>query len=535
MSIRANLAAALSLTALTMIVPGTTGAVRAADDDGLPRYFFKRGQELTYQSTSEYRPVESAPLKSESTWQVWVTEQNGDGSWHLILRHAALSEGPAAAPPAGKAKPGGGKNSPAPGGAKGTPSRSKPTANQPNKGGKAGAAAAPPAESTPGMLERVSMAYVDLFPDGRFVDNPTLSFQFEPRLLFPRLPKNRTELEKGWSDTQQATQVTYRYQVKQAPDEDNDDADDEKTPIWTIAAVRHSPVDELLVSSTQTTYTLDGQRGLITAVENKLKQGYGLAGEGVTTAELAGIEMFDAKWCAQLSEEMDIYFTAQNQYRQLLREAQGNSADTETLLADAGAILQHTAQELTLPLIKEELSKQIAEHAMMAGHAARSARDRADLLDSAAPGWQAKDLDGKLHVLRNYKGKVVVLEFWQRADPWCLRAVGQMEQLAEHYAEEPVVVLGMSIDRKEDDARFVAEKLGISYPVIRADKIMEKYNVKSVPTLFVIDRKGTVRDVRIGYSPTLRAELVKQIDRLLEDDEKGDDKQRDDKEASDEE
>lgn len=367
------------------------------------------------------------------------------------------------------------------------------------------------------------MAYVDLFPDGRFVDNSTLSFQFEPRLLFPRLPKNRSELEKGWSDTQQATQVTYRYQVKEAPNEDDDDGgkdgdgDEEQTPTWTISAVRHSPVDELLVSSTQATYTLDGQRGLITAVENKLKQGFGLSGEGVTTAELAGIEMFDAKWCAQLSEEMDIYFTAQRQYRQLLREAQGNSSDTETLLFDAGAILQQTAQELTLPLIKEELNKQLAEHAMMAGHAARSARDRADLLDAAAPAWQAKDLDGKLHVLRNYKGKVVVLEFWKRADPWCLRAVGQMEQLAEHYAEEPVVVLGMSIDRKEDDARFVADKLGISYPVIRADKIMEKYNVKSVPTIFVIDRKGTVRDVRIGYSPTLRAELVKQIDRLLED------------------
>jgi peroxiredoxin len=515
MSIRANLAAALSLTALTMILPGAAGIAQAADDDGLPRYFFKRGQELTYQSTSEYHPDDGAVLKSESTWQVWVTEQNDDGSWHLILRHAALSDAPPAGQPGAKSKPSGQKNA---------PSRSKPAANpqpkptaSPPKPGKARAATADQSpEAAPDALERVSMAYVDLFADGRYADNPTLSFQFEPRLLFPRLPKNRAELEKGWSDTQQATQVTYRYQVKQAPDEDDED----QTPIWIMAAARHSPVDELLASSTQATFTLDGQRGLITAVENKLKQDFGLAGEGVTTAELAGVETFDAKWCAQLSEEMDIYFTAQHQYRQLLREAQGNSADAETLLIDAGAILQHTAQDVTLPLIKEELNKQLAEHAMMAGFAARSARDRAELLDQNAPNWQAKDLDGKLHVLRNYKGKVVVLEFWKRSDPWCLRVVGQMEQLAEHYDEQPVVVLGMNIDRKEDDARFVAEKLGISYPVVRADKIAEKYNIKNVPTVVLVDRKGTVRDVRVGYSPTLRAELVKHIDHLLDDGEK---------------
>ena len=468
-----------------------------SDRAALPRYLFKVGQELSYQAQSEFQGEEGPPLKSEYTWQVWVVRQNDDGSWRLILRQSSSFQVPPA--PAGEAPK---KANPA---AKGSgPAKT-------DRRGKPGPAKAPaaggPVDAAP--PEFVTFAYCDLFPDGRIAENPTIDDRLEPRLLFPKLPKNSQELERGWSDTRRKTQVAYRYQVARRP------TADEESKQWEIRATRHSPLDEVLVSSTKATYVFDAERGVIESVESQLRQGYGPAGEGTNATELAGTEKFDQAWTRQLDEEMRIYFDVQERYRALLQAAQRDSAEAETLLLDAGALLQEAAGQVALPLIKEELSKQLAQHALNAGFAARAARDRADLIDAPAPNWQVKDLDGKSHWLKNYQGKIVVLEFWQRGSDWCLRLVPQMERIAEHFEDRPVVVLGMNIDPKEEDARFVAEKMALNYPTLRADKIAEKYGVKELPAVVVIDRQGIIRDFRGGYSATLAKEVIAEIEKLL--------------------
>src|SRR6185437_6729048 len=148
-----------------------------------------------------------------------------------------------------------------------------------------------------------------------------------------------------------------------------------------------------------------------------------------TTTELSGSEQFDAAWCKKLDEEMNLYFAVQRRYQALLKAAGRDSAEAETLLVEAGALLPKAAADISLPVVKEDLGKQIAQHGAMIGLPARAARDRADLVDQPAPTWQAKDLDGKAHTLRDEKGKIVVLHFWRRADGWSLRALPQVEQL----------------------------------------------------------------------------------------------------------
>ena len=67
----------------------------------------------------------------------------------------------------------------------------------------------------------------------------------------------------------------------------------------------------------------------------------------------------------------------------------------------------------------------------------------------------------------------------------------------------------MNTDRNEADAKFVADAMGLKYATLRAEGIPEKYGVQGFPTLILIDPEGTVRDVHVGYSPTLRADLAK--------------------------
>ncbi len=57
--------------------------------------------------------------------------------------------------------------------------------------------------------------------------------------------------------------------------------------------------------------------------------------------------------------------------------------------------------------------------------------------------------------------------------------------------------------------------MGLKYATLRAQGIPEKYGVQGFPTLILIDREGKVRDMHVGYSPTLRADLAKAIEGLL--------------------
>jgi len=73
----------------------------------------------------------------------------------------------------------------------------------------------------------------------------------------------------------------------------------------------------------------------------------------------------------------------------------------------------------------------------------------------------------------------------------------------------------MNTDARDEDAKFVVEKMGLTYATLKATGLPERYNVRSFPTLVVIDREGVVRDVHVGYSPTLGDEVVKSVERLL--------------------
>jgi hypothetical protein len=73
----------------------------------------------------------------------------------------------------------------------------------------------------------------------------------------------------------------------------------------------------------------------------------------------------------------------------------------------------------------------------------------------------------------------------------------------------------MNTDRKEEDARFVIEKLGLNYENLKAEGIPEKYKVRGFPTLIIIDQEGVVRDIHVGYSAELKEKVVESIEGLL--------------------
>ena len=92
----------------------------------------------------------------------------------------------------------------------------------------------------------------------------------------------------------------------------------------------------------------------------------------------------------------------------------------------------------------------------------------------------------------------------------------QVKQIAEEFLGRPVVVLGMSTDRDEKDARLVVSKLKLSYPILKAEALPAKYMIPGFPTLLVLDQKGVIHDMYVGYSPTLGKDVSAVIEELLE-------------------
>ncbi len=110
-----------------------------------------------------------------------------------------------------------------------------------------------------------------------------------------------------------------------------------------------------------------------------------------------------------------------------------------------------------------------------------------------APSWQLKDLEGKSVKLADFKGKVVVLNFWATWCPPCRREIPDFVALQKQYADKGLVIIGVSLD--EGGASVVkpfAKKMGINYPVVMGDqKTIAAYGgVQVVPTTFIIDKTG---------------------------------------------
>ena len=128
---------------------------------------------------------------------------------------------------------------------------------------------------------------------------------------------------------------------------------------------------------------------------------------------------------------------------------------------------------------------------------------------TAAPDFTMHDLSGKEVKLADYRGKVVVLDFWATWCGPCKAAMPHTQQLAsKHRAEGVVVIASCTGDTRENFEKWVRANQA-NYPDIiwafdpaaksdgRAAKKL--YEVSGIPCQFVINREGRVVDVVIGY------------------------------------
>ncbi len=133
-----------------------------------------------------------------------------------------------------------------------------------------------------------------------------------------------------------------------------------------------------------------------------------------------------------------------------------------------------------------------------------------------APEFSLKDADGKTVHLSDYKGKVVLLDFWATWCGPCKIEIPWLKEFQRKYKDKGFEVLGISMDEEgwQVVKPFVAEA-GINYRVVIGDDTTAQLygGVDALPTAFVIDREGRIAAVHVGL--TSKGEIQNGIEEIL--------------------
>jgi thiol-disulfide isomerase/thioredoxin len=140
-------------------------------------------------------------------------------------------------------------------------------------------------------------------------------------------------------------------------------------------------------------------------------------------------------------------------------------------------------------------------------------------VNSKAPDFSAKDLNGNQVKLSDLKGKVVVLDFWAS---WCVPCKKSMPHLIELYENnkaDSLVVLGINVDTDREKINEFQSAINsvISFPLIfdKDSKIPPLYNVEGMPTTVIINKEGVIKYKEVGYDSDLKDKLDKTVKELL--------------------
>jgi cytochrome c biogenesis protein CcmG, thiol:disulfide interchange protein DsbE len=136
---------------------------------------------------------------------------------------------------------------------------------------------------------------------------------------------------------------------------------------------------------------------------------------------------------------------------------------------------------------------------------------------SKAPGFTLKDLDGNDVSLSEYRGNVILLNFWATYCGPCRSEMSSLEALKGEMEDYGFVILAVSIDPyKAEKVKEFVENRGYTFRVLLSPKkeVMKLYYFTGIPTTYIIDREGIIVEKAIGSEDWDSAERIDQLKAL---------------------
>jgi peroxiredoxin len=140
-----------------------------------------------------------------------------------------------------------------------------------------------------------------------------------------------------------------------------------------------------------------------------------------------------------------------------------------------------------------------------------------DLEGQVAPDFALKSSTGENLRLSEYRGNVVMINFWATWCGPCRQEMPLLDELYTRYARVGFSLLGVNIDDDSRRAMQMIEELGVSFPVLfdSRKEVSQLYQVEAMPATVLVDREGIVRYVHHGYKPGYEDKYLEQVRSLL--------------------
>mgnify|MGYP001773945516 CR=1 FL=1 len=138
--------------------------------------------------------------------------------------------------------------------------------------------------------------------------------------------------------------------------------------------------------------------------------------------------------------------------------------------------------------------------------------------DKLAPDFVLKDINGNNIRLSDFRGRVILLNFWAT---WCNVCVDEMDSLNRVYRDmkdKGFVVVAVSIDQSEKAVKEFVRHKNLSFPVLldpEKEVYFDKYAAFGLPTSFLIDKKGYIRERYIGEEDWQDKTFVEKVIKLI--------------------
>jgi peroxiredoxin len=136
-----------------------------------------------------------------------------------------------------------------------------------------------------------------------------------------------------------------------------------------------------------------------------------------------------------------------------------------------------------------------------------------------AADFTLQDFGGTEYTLRQFKGKVVLIDFCASWCPPCRASIPKLIALSEYYKAQAdkVAIIGINLDENASQAESFIQEQKISYLILKGgdSNVSRAYGVSGIPAFYLIDAQGVIVKQYTGYRPSLDNELKTQIDALI--------------------
>lgn len=145
------------------------------------------------------------------------------------------------------------------------------------------------------------------------------------------------------------------------------------------------------------------------------------------------------------------------------------------------------------------------------------ARDLQIYKGGATPPLVLKDLSGKTHDLKQYRGKVVLINSWATWCPPCRAEMPSMQRLKTTMAGKPFVILAVDMGETEAEVKAYIRQINTDFTVLldQDGRALKAWKVFAFPTSYVVDAQGKIRYGLYGASEWDAADKVEKITQLL--------------------